>query len=100
MNLPRSRWGEKDERGAYNLIDSTATLRGLAAVREGRVLSLAVPIVGGSHGPSIPSRPAAQHFMLRDGGDYCGGLPERHGFGFSDDVLTIATHGTTHVDAL
>ena len=28
------------------------------------------------------------------------GLPERAGFGFADDVITLATHGVTHVDAL
>jgi len=99
MNGLASRWGQDDEAGAYNLIDQKATLRGLAAVREGRVLSLGVPIVGGSRGPAVPTRPEAQHFMLRDGGDDCG-RPERHGFGFSDDVLSIATHGTTHIDAL
>lgn len=100
MKPVTSRWGKDDEVGAFNLIDSVATLRGLQSVRLGRVLSLSVPIRGGSHGPSVPTRPPAQHYMLRDGGDYCAGRAERHGFGFADDVLTIATHGSTHIDAL
>lgn len=101
MNALPSRWGAADEAGAYNLIDQAATLRGLAMVKEGRVMSLAVPIKGGSRGPAVPTRAPAQHFMIRDGGDYCsGGMPERAGFGFSDDVIMLPTHGTTHIDAL
>jgi kynurenine formamidase len=38
--------------------------------------------------------------MTRSGGDYCCGLKEGAGFGFSDDVVMLATHGTTHIDAL
>jgi len=100
VNVFVSRWGEADEAGAYNLIDQAATFRGLATVKEGRVISLAVPIKGGSRGPAVPTRPAAQHFMIRDGGDYCGGMLERAGFGFADDVIMLPTHGTTHIDAL
>lgn len=38
--------------------------------------------------------------MLRDGGDYAAGLKERPGYGYADDMLIIACHGTTHLDAL
>src|SRR5882757_6864797 len=101
MNDLPSRWGAADEAGAYNLIDPAATLRGVATVKEGRVMSLAVPISAGSRGPAVPTRAPVQHFMIRDGGDYCsGGLSERAGFGFSDDVIMLPTHGTTHIDAL
>lgn len=96
MNSLASRWGSADEAGAYNLIDKAATLRGLATVEEGRVIGLGVTIKGGSRGPSIETRPACQHFMMRDGGD----VSERDGFGFSDDVIMLPTHGTTHIDAL
>ena len=96
MNILTSRWGSTDEAGAYNLIDRAATLRGLATVEEGRVIPLGVTIKGGSRGPSISTRPACQHFMMRDGGD----ASERDGFGFSDDVIMLPTHGTTHIDAL
>jgi len=95
-----NRWGADDERGAANLIDESATLRGLAAVRDGRVLSLAVPIKSGDRGPAVDMRSAPQHFMTRHGGDYAAGLKEGGGYGYSDDVLMIPTHGTTHIDAL
>jgi kynurenine formamidase len=95
-----SRWGPEDEAGAYSLIDSAAVLRGMSTVRQGRVLSLAVPIKGGSRGPAVPTRAPVQHFMTRDGGDYPSCAAERGGFGFSDDVIMLPTHGTTHIDAL
>lgn len=93
------RQDKSDERGALNLIDAEATLRGIKSVCSGNVLPLAIPIVGGDHGPAAAIRAAPQHFMTRDGGDYAAGLPER-GFGFADDVLFLSSHGTTHLDAL
>lgn len=101
MTAPPSRWGAADEAGALNLIDAAAVLRGVAQVREGRVLPLGISVAGGSRGPAVPSRAPVQHFMTRDGCDYCGSLSEeKAGFGFSDDVIMLPTHGTTHIDAL
>jgi len=94
------RWGPLDECGARNLIDAAATLRGVASVRTGKVISLSVPIEGGSRGPAAAHRAPVQHFMVRDGGDYAAGLKEVPGYGFADDVLILPTHGTTHIDAL
>jgi len=96
----QSRWGERDERGAANLIDAAATLRGIASVRSGQVIPLSIPIVGGDRGPAADFRAPPQHYFFRDGGDYAAGLAERGGYGFSDDVLMLHTHGTTHIDAL
>ena len=93
-------WGPADECGARNLIDQAATMRGISAVRSGKVIGLGIPIEGGTRGPAAPNRAPVQHFMVRDGGDYAAGQPERHGFGFSDDVIFLPTHGTTHIDAL
>ena len=93
-------YGSGDERGAANLIDAAATLRGVAAAGQGRVLPLAVPIVNNDLGAAASIRAAPQHFMTRDGGDYAAGLKEKSGYGYSDDVLMLPTHGTTHIDAL
>ena len=100
MPLRHRDWGKSDERGARNLIDAAATKRGIASVKTGQVISLSIEIVGGSRGPATPMRAPAQHFMVRHGGDYAAGLPERHGFGYADDVIMLPTHGTTHIDAL
>jgi kynurenine formamidase len=93
------RWGPDDERGALNLVDEAATRRGLAAVRHGRSVSLGIPLQSGA-GPTAGFRTPMQHFMSRDGGDYAAGLPEKPGYGFADDTIIVACHGTTHLDAL
>ena len=93
------RWGPDDELGALNLLGPASVRRGLAAVRDGTVVPLAAPIVSG-RGFGVAGRPDPAHYMLRDGGDYAAGLPERAGFGFADDVITVPAHGVTHVDAL
>ncbi|WP_344601798.1 cyclase family protein [Sporichthya brevicatena] len=71
----------------------------MACVTEGRSLSLTAPVVPG-RGTGAVGRPDPAHFMLRDGGDYAAGHPERGGFAFADDVIQIPTHGVTHFDAL
>jgi kynurenine formamidase len=92
------RWGAEDERGALNRLTPQATLRGLATVRSGIAVPLAVPLQAGQ-GPIAGRRAPLQHFMVRDGGDYAAGLTER-GFGFADDCVVMSTHGNTHLDAL
>lgn len=92
------RWGDDDERGALNLITPDSVLRASASIRSGEVVSLAVDMVPGS-GPHFKGRASLQHFMTRHGGDYAAGLKEK-GFGFADDYVLVATHGTTHLDAL
>lgn len=92
------RWGPDDERGALNRLDNAAAFRGIAAVRTGTSLALGLPLRAGG-GPVVAGRPALQHFMLRDGGDYAAGLHER-GFGFADDVVHMGAHLGTHLDAL
>ncbi|MDP3676630.1 MAG: cyclase family protein [Novosphingobium sp.] len=94
------RFGPADERGAANLVDGAATLRGIAAAGRGRVVTLAVPIASNDRGAAAEMRAPPQHFMTRDGGDYAAGLAERAGYGFADDVIVLPTHGTTHIDAL
>ena len=92
------RWGVDDERGALNRIDSETILRAIGTVTSGEPVSLAVDMTPGG-GPHFKGRHPMQHFMTRHGGDYAAGLKER-GFGFADDYVLVATHGTTHLDAL
>lgn len=92
------RWGADDERGALNRITPASVVRAARTVELGVPLSLAVPLQPGK-GPIFAGRHPMQHFMTRHGGDYAAGLPEK-GFGFADDYVLVATHGTTHLDAL
>lgn len=86
--------------GALRFIDQAAIARGLAAVRNYQPVSLGMPIVHGG-GPIAPLRTPTQHYMCRHGGDYAiGARKEIDNFGFSDDVIIMSTHGTTHIDAL
>lgn len=102
------RWGEDDERGAANLLTPEAILAAVGTVREGQLLSLAMPIRGSTSGPAqasvphLPGRPLPQHFMSVDGADYRAGARLMNGvIGVADDALVISHHGTTtHMDAL
>ena len=86
--------------GALRFVDAAAIRRGLASVLRCEAHSLGLPIQHGV-GPVAPMQQVPQHYMRRDGADYgLGGRKEVEGFGFADDVIMLATHGTTHVDAL
>lgn len=94
------KWGDDDERGAINYLTESEVLRGIQAVEHGRVFSLGVTIGHPDGDPKTPSRPEAQHYMLRDRGHYESGKEDGDDRQGSDDVIFMATHGTTHVDAL
>ncbi|MEU6379418.1 cyclase family protein [Streptomyces sp. NPDC046909] len=102
------RWGADDERGAANLLTPEAVLGAVGAVREGRLISLGMPIRGSTSGPGrasvphLPGRPLPQHFMSVDGADYTAGARMLNGsIGVADDALMLSHHGTTtHMDAL
>ncbi len=102
------RWGTGDERGAANLLTPTVVLEAFKAVRDGKTLSLALPIQGATSGPGasrvphLTGRPLPQHFMSMDGGDYAAGTGRIKGeMSVADDALIVSPHGTTtHIDAL
>lgn len=98
MSTNWGRWPEAPERGSLNLVTQAATLRGIACVKEGRAISLSVEV--SPDAPRAGLRAPVQHFFMRDGGDYAAGLAERPGYGYADDTIVLACHGTTHVDAL
>ena len=94
------RWGEDDERGALNLLDGPAVLRGLAAARRGEVIPLGLPVEARGT-PVTPGRPPVLHTMLVDGADFeAGARRGANGFQFADDHLSMAVHSGTHLDAL
>jgi kynurenine formamidase len=93
------RWGPEDQRGSLNLVDADAIRRGTATVQRGESITLGLPMRSGQ-GPIAGMRAPMQHFMSRDGGDYAAGLPEKPGYGYADDSIIVACHGTTHLDAL
>jgi kynurenine formamidase len=98
------RWGEQDQRGALNLVDVEAMRRGAALVKEGRLYRLGQDIRE-SRVPMMAGRPAPQHFMSFDGGDFAAGYRSSPAVGedrrFAEDTVILPVHGvTTHLDAL
>ncbi len=92
------RWGPDDQRGTLNLIDAAARERGLAAVREGRAFSLAIPF--DEEGPQtggIPGRDNPSRTMLMVRTAFTGDPDD---FTTSDDAVTMGVQAATHWDAL
>jgi kynurenine formamidase len=95
------RWGSDDERGTLNLITPESVLAARAAVKTGKVYSLSLPIQ--QHGvPVLDYRGAPRRYSLTSASDKdpyasMGGAP---GLGANEDMLVIASHSITHMDAL
>ena len=92
------RWGKDDEAGALNSLSPDVVRSATELVRSGKVLSLAQTL-----SPAMPvpkRRPALQHFMGRDGGDYAAGRRKPGGFQVAEDTVVMSLHSGTHIDAL
>jgi kynurenine formamidase len=94
------RWGAEDERGALNLITPEVILRATQVCKTGKAYSLALPIKKDGV-PLIPYRGAPQRYTLVNYADdqmYAAfGADE---VGANEDVLVLASHNETHMDAL
>lgn len=95
------RWGEDDERGTLNLITPEAVRAAASVVKTGKVYSLGLPVQRHDV-PIFEYRGNPQRLSLTsyaDAGMYAPlGAPE--GRGANEDVLVIASHSITHMDAL
>ena len=96
------RWGADDERGAANHVADPATVaRALSSAVDGRVHSLGIPIQR-SGVPTAGYRSPSQRLTSLSQTD----RRFRDAFGveaevaWNEDLLVMATHGQTHVDAL
>ena len=95
------RWGDDDERGALNLLTPEVVKAAAASVTTGKVYSLGIPIQG--HGvPLMDYRGTPMRLTLQDGTD--DGIYAvygcHEGTGAHEDVLVMASHTTSHMDAL
>jgi kynurenine formamidase len=92
------RWGDDDERGTLNLVDTAAVLRGVAAARQGKVFSLAIPFdEDGPQTGSIPGRENPRREMLMVNAPLTGDPSD---FCTSDDKVAMGVQAATHWDAL
>lgn len=92
------RWGPDDQRGTLNLITPEAVLRGVAAARQGRAFSLAIPFdADGPQDGGIPGRDNPSREMLLVNQPLTGDID---GFCTSDDRVAMGVQAATHWDAL
>jgi kynurenine formamidase len=85
------RWGDDDQSGTTNLLESEMVRHAAGLVRDGTVYSLAAPV--SPDGPNLPFRRPTWHVVTH--------RPRVSGEAHSaDDVIMMHTHGTTHVDGL
>ena len=95
------RWGADDERGTLNLVTPEAVLAATRACRTGTVYSLALPIQREGV-PIFDFRGTPQRLSLTSNTDNDRykrfGAPA--GLGSNEDMLVLASHSITHMDAL
>jgi len=95
------RWGADDERGALNLLDDATVLAATKGCKTGKVYNLGLPVQRQGV-PWFDYRGAPQRLTLTGAGEQ--GAFESYGgpsdLGANEDVLIIAAHNGTHMDAL
>ena len=97
------RWGANDEIGALNFLTSAEVLRGVRAVKSGKVFTLGVPVARPQGDPLYPSRSQPIRTMARDKGHYIARPGDSRfpgGLEYADDVIIMYLQGTTQYDAL
>jgi len=95
------RWGPEDELGALNLLTPQVVREAVRAARKGRVYQLGVPIQ--SEGvPLLAHRGKPMRLTLQDPTDeeLYRAFGCEPGTGANEDVLVLASHTTSHMDAL
>lgn len=95
------RWGDADERGALNLLSPEVVLAATKVCKTGQVYNLGLPVARDGT-PVFPYRGAPQRLTLTSQTDAemnaaYGAAP---GVGANEDVLIMAAHNGTHMDAL
>lgn len=95
------RWGPDDEVGALNFLTPQVVLSALGAVRQGRVLTLQMPMADPAGDPVFPGRVPAQRFMVLDKSHYLVGRgPHFPGdVEYADDAMFCFLQGSTQYDA-
>lgn len=96
------RWGANDQIGSLNFLTNSEVLRGVRAVRQGKVITCG-EVIGQPEGdPVWPGRAQSKRANVRDKGDYISGKFEAFpgGVEFADDTIDMFLQGSTQFDAL
>jgi kynurenine formamidase len=95
------RWGADDEIGTLNFITPEKVVEAARLVRQGKVLSLAIPFDANGPQSGFGGRINPVHFMLQDGGDIAHGAQDFvPGLRWCDDAVTMPLQCATQWDAL
>jgi kynurenine formamidase len=94
------RWGADDQQGTLNLVDEDAVRRGIAAARQGRVFSLAIPFDGTGPQWDNVNMPHRTNAALRTHTVNMSFTGDARDFTTSDDSFDMGSQAATHWDAL
>lgn len=95
------RWGATDELGTVNFITPAKIAAAARLVRQGKVLSLAIPFDANGPQTGFGGRVNPLHAMLQDGGDIVNGAQDFiPGLRYCDDAVTMPLQCATQWDAL
>lgn len=95
------RWGATDELGTVNFITPAKVAAAAQLVRQGKVLSLAIPFDMNGPQTGFGGRVNPLHSMLQDGGDIANGAQDFiPGLRYCDDAITMPLQCATQWDAL
>ncbi len=96
------RWGDADEVGSLNFLTDAEVLRGVRAVRQGKVFTCGEVIGNPAGDPLWPGRVHAKRETVIDKASYVrGDLPSLPGGAqFTDDKIEMFLQGSTQFDAL
>lgn len=95
------RWGDEDELGTLNYVTPDRVVAAARLVKRGAVFALAVPFDRKGPQSGRGGRFNPIHTMIADGSDAAAGnQPFHHGFGGSDDIVTMPLQCGTQWDAL
>ncbi len=95
------KWGPDDELGALNYITPDKVIQAARLVKQGKVISLAIPFDTNGPQTGLYGRTNPLHVMLQDGGDIASGaqdyLQQRR---YTDDAAYLVLQCATQWDAL
>ncbi len=95
------RWGATDELGTVNFITPAKIKAAASLVRQGKVISLAIPFDANGPQTGFGGRVNPLHQMLQDGGDITNGAQDFiPGLRYCDDTVTMPLQCATQWDAL
>ena len=96
------RWGPDDEVGSLNFLTNAEVLRGVRAVKQGKVFMCGERIGAPGGDPIWPGREQSARSNVRDKGDYDKGTVTAFpgGVEFADDKISMFLEGSTQFDAL